>query len=391
MAAHEELKGIKLRKEVVAIEKDVIAMRRHFHMYPELSLKEQKTAQYIAEKLKDFGLEVTTNVGGHGVVGVLRGGVKGGARTIAIRADMDGLPIQEQVEADYKSKNNGVMHACGHDGHMAILLGAVQVVAPWKKKIKGNIKFIFQPAEEGFGGAKSMIDDGVLTSAPKVDEIYGLHLWNYQEVGTVGARIGPIMAASDRFNVEVRGTADAIVASAQLISGLHTIVPRNISPLDPAVLTVGTVNGGYASNVIADKVDISGTVRTFESEVQDTIITRMCQLCKGLGTAYDVKASLDYRKGYPATKNTSKPHLDILVKAAKAVVEEDRIIEPRQVPGCFYFLGSAIDMKEIRPHHKSVFDIDERCLAIGVSIWVELIEQELVLSAGSSLCTPCSE
>ncbi len=215
------------------------------------------------------------------------------------------------------------------------------------------------------------------------------------------------MAASDRFHVHVHGrgghgavpdgTADAVVAAGALISGLHTIVPRNVSPLDPAVLTVGTVNGGFASNVIADKVSLSGTVRTFCPKVQDTMIRRMGEVCHGLGTAFAVEAKLHYHKGYPCTINRSKPHLDNVVRAARKVVGEKGLVEPKQVmcaedmsyfldqrPGCFFFVGSALDTKDLRPHHKSNFDIDERCLAVGASIWVELIEDIMVNKGGSS-------
>ena len=212
----------------------------------------------MEEKLRNLGLEVSTGVGKTGVVALLRGG---DGPCIALRADMDGLPIQETADVPYKSVNDGVMHACGHDGHMAMLLGAAKVICAMRDQLKGTVKFIFQPAEEGGGGARLMIEDGVLAD-PDVDEVYGIHLWNYQDFGTIGVQAGPVLAAADEFTITVKGrrhgaaphgTVDAVVVSAHLITALQTIISRNTNPLESGVVTIGQIEGGYNFNIIADK------------------------------------------------------------------------------------------------------------------------------------------
>ena len=248
-----------LNPDLLSIKNQIIKTRRDFHKHPELSFQEHRTASIVAKSLKKFGLKVQKNIGKTGVVGLLKGSKAG--KTIALRADMDALPIQEISKVSYKSINDGIMHACGHDAHTAILLGVAEVLSNNKNKIKGNIKFIFQPAEEGYGGAKYMIDDGALDN---VEEIYALHVWNYQKSGTVGVQSGPVMAAADMFTIKIQGTGghgaapqgtvDCIMVSSQLIQSLQTIVSRNTNPLENTVLTIGQINGGYNFNIIADEV-----------------------------------------------------------------------------------------------------------------------------------------
>ena len=383
----------KIHPEVEAIGEDIVATRRHIHQRPELAFAEYETAKLIAEQLTAMGMEVATEVGRTGVVGLLHGAVEGPC--IALRADMDGLPIQETGDLSFKSQNEGVMHACGHDGHMAILLGAAKVLSDMRDQLRGSVKFIFQPAEEGGGGARFMIEDGVLEN-PKVDEIYGLHLWNYQPYGTVGAKAGPILAAADVFTITVRGkgghgavphtTVDAIVVASHLISVLQTIVSRNINPLESAVVTVGKINGGHNFNVIADEVILDGTVRAYAEENRQTIIRRLKEITEGVSATFGAEIELDYQEGYPLTVNHSEQVEKVKDAAGKIVGDgvqfpylsmggEDFSYYLQEIPGCFFFVGSAPKDREPLsvPHHCSHFDINERALLVGSSIWVELV------------------
>jgi len=383
----------RIRPEIEAIEEDIIATRRHIHQRPELAFEEYETARLIAERLTAMGMEVATEVGKTGVVGLLHGASEG--KCVALRADMDGLPIQETGDLSFKSENNGVMHACGHDGHMAMLLGAAKVLSGMRDRLHGSVKFIFQPAEEGGGGARFMIEDGILEN-PKVDEIYGMHLWNYQPYGTVGVKEGPILAAADVFTITVKGkgghgalphmTVDAIVAASHLVTALQTIVSRSINPLESAVVTVGKISGGHNFNVIADEVTLDGTVRAYAEENRQTIIRRMKEIIDGVGIAFGAQIELDYREGYPLTVNHADQVGKVKAAAEKIIGNgvqfpylsmggEDFSFYLKEVPGCFFFLGSAPQDREPLsvPHHCSHFDIDERALLVGSSIWVELV------------------
>jgi amidohydrolase len=318
--------------------------------------------------------------------------------TIALRADMDALPIQETGNASYKSKNDGVMHACGHDGHTAILLGVARVLSQKRELLHGRLRFIFQPSEEKDGGATYMIDDGCLEG---VDEIYGIHLWNYSKFGEIGCKPGAILAATDSLNFIVegigghgampQGTVDAIVVSANLINALQTVVSRNVDPLQNAVVTVGTIHGGDNHNVIASSVKMDGTVRTFSKEIRLLIKKQILQIAKGVETAFGGKIEVKIEKGYPATVNDPKL-FEKLMTAAKSVVGEGaRKITPfmggedfsyyaKKVPGCFFFIGSS--PRDVPPgtipHHCSHFDFDERALLVGGSVLLELVENSLV-------------
>ena len=274
-------------KEVVALKDELIANRRWFHAHPELSFKEVITAAKVADLLRSYGIsEVHEKVGRTGVIGLIRGGLPGPC--IALRADMDGLPIVETADIPYKSTNEGVMHACGHDGHMAGLLAAAKVLHEQRASLAGVVKLVFQPAEEGYGGAKEMIADGCLVDGPlgpAVDQIYGLHIWSHNAVGVVACSHGPVMAASDKWEIDVKGsgghgaaphkTVDAIVEAAHLVTTLQTVVSRSLDPLESSVLTVGTVHGGHGYNIIADKVRLTGTCRSFDPATQDTMERRM--------------------------------------------------------------------------------------------------------------------
>lgn len=385
---------INIKKEIQKISEHIYSYRRDFHQYPELSFQEYRTAETISKHLESFGIEHRTGVGETGVVGEI---AFGDGPTIALRADMDALPIQEVGDLEYKSKNKGVMHACGHDGHMAILLGTANALSKNEKLKKGKVRFIFQPAEEGAGGARYMIKDGCLD---QVDEIYGLHLWNYQPVGEIGVKNGPIMAAADMFDIIIKGkgghgatpqgTVDAIVVASNLITMLQTIVSRNTNPLDNTVVTIGEINGGQNFNVIADEVRLTGTTRAYTENNRNMIKKRMQDIIDGVSKSFGAEIVLKYKEGYPPTVNHEDP-TKLVLEASSMVVGkgagypylsmggEDFSYYLQKVPGCFFFVGSAPDKNNIlsTPHHCSHFDIDERSLLIGASVYVNLIDNIL--------------
>ena len=379
-----------INPEVLKIKNTIIETRRDLHKHPELSFKEFRTSKIVSEKLEKFGFEVQTNIGKTGVIGILKGKHKG--KTIAMRADMDALPIQETSDVPYKSINNGIMHACGHDAHVAILLGAAEILSKKINQINGNIKFIFQPAEEGFGGAQYMIDDGAIDD---VDEIYGLHVWNYQKAGTVGIKSGPVMAAADKFTVSIKGigghgaapqgTVDATIVASYLIQSLQTIVSRNVNPLESTVITIGQINGGNNFNIIADKIILRGTARAYTQKNRNLIKTRMHEMCKGVGQTFGAKIQLNYKDGYPPVINDNNITNNVKKAVNKIIPEgvvspylsmggEDFSYFANKVPGCFFFLGSLPEGKEMMstPQHCSHYDIDEDVMLIGSSIFIEL-------------------
>ena len=387
--------SVKILPEVSAIKDKIIANRRDFHMHPELGFGEHRTAKIIADKLKSYGIDVKKGIGRTGVLGDLQG--NGSGKTIALRADMDALPIQEISDVSYKSENEGIMHACGHDGHIAMLLGAAKILSQNKDRFKGNIRFIFQPAEEGEGGARYMIADGCLNN---VDEIYGMHLWNYQPYGEIGVKSGSIMAAADIFDVIIKGvgghgampqgTVDAIVTASNLIMSLQTIVSRNTDPLQSTVITVGEINGGHSFNVIADEVKLRGTVRAMTEENRMMVKSRMQEIIDGVAKSTGAKIGMDYQDGYPPTINDVNATQFVASVANKIISKgtiepyhtmgaEDFSYYLQKIPGCYFFIGSApSNAKPMSvPHHCSHFDIDERALLVGTSVFVQLILDRL--------------
>ena len=386
--------GLNLRSEIKQIGDEIIANRRDFHRFPELSFEEYRTGDVIAKHLSDFGIDHQTQIGKTGVIGEIKFGE---GPIIALRADMDALPIQETGDLEFRSCNNGVMHACGHDGHMAILLGAAKVLSQFKNNLHGTVRFIFQPAEEGQGGARYMIEDGCLDG---VKEIYGLHLWNYQPLGEVGVKSGPVLAAADIFETTIKGkgghgaapqgTVDAIVVASHLISALQTIVSRNINPLDNTVVTVGKIQGGHNFNIIADEVKLAGTTRAYIEANRQLIKDRISEIIDGISASFGAEITLDYEDGYPPTINHDIPTENVM-KAASQVVDtgagvpylsmggEDFAYYLQKIPGCFFFIGSAPDDRDVfsTPHHCSHFDIDENALLVGSSIFVNLVEDLL--------------
>ena len=388
--------NIQIRSEIHAIKDIIVSTRRDIHQHPELAFDEYRTSKLVAERLESFGIEIQTGVGKTGVVGTLKG--KNDGKTIAFRADMDALPIQETSDISYKSKNAGIMHACGHDGHTAMLLGTAEVLSKQADKLNGTLKFFFQPAEEGHGGARFMIDDGALEG---VDEVYGIHLWNYQKYGTIGVKSGPIMAAADIFEITVngkgghgaapQGTKDAVLIAAHLIQTLQTIVSRNTNPIESTVVTVGQINGGYNFNIIADKVTLRGTTRAYTEDNRQLIKKRMKEIIAGTEKTFGTKIELDYEDGYPPTINDPTA-ADNLLNAAQKIVgdgagnpylsmgAEDFSYFLQKVPGCYFLVGSAPEGREPLsvPHHCSHFDIDERALLVGSSVYLQLAESLLI-------------
>lgn len=363
---------------------EMVAIRRYLHQHPELSFKEVNTAKYIADFYKDLGVEIRENVGGNGVVARIKGAKPGS--TVALRADFDALPIQEENEVPYKSLVPGVMHACGHDGHTATLLVLAKMLNELKDDLAGEYVMIHQHAEEyAPGGAKSMIEDGCLDG---VDVIFGTHLWSPVPYGEITYRKGPIMAAADRFEITIQGfgghgaqphkTKDAIVVASQLVLNLQQIVSRRVNPIDSAVVSVGALVSNNAFNVIADSAKIIGTVRTFNEEVRDFIEKEMEKVIKGTCYASDCTYEYLYDRGYPAVVNHSE-ETDFLVSAAKLVKDIDSIQEAepemggedfayylQHVKGSFFFTGAKPETSEIPyPHHHPRFDINEKAMLVA--------------------------
>lgn len=362
---------------------DMVQIRRQLHQYPELSFQEVKTPQMIAEYLKSIGVEVRTNVGGRGVVGYIKGGKPG--KTVAIRADFDALPIQEETNLPFASKHPGVMHACGHDAHTATLLVLAKALMETRAELSGTIVLIHQFAEElAPGGAIEMIKAGCLEN---VDVIFGTHVWSSFPYGMIGYREGAIMAAADRFELTIYGkgghgaspheTVDAITVGSSIVAQLQQLVSRNIDPLKSAVLSVGSFHAGNAFNVIADQATLVGTVRTFDVEIQDYLIERMEQVIKGICDAMNASYSFHYVKGYPSVINDrritkqfrnlmSKSLTDVKVEQVEPVMGgEDFAYYLQRVPGIFFFTGAGKEDDTTYPHHHPKFDIDERAMLIA--------------------------
>lgn len=373
----------------------IMDLRCRIHKNPELSNQESSTAELAAAVLREAGIKVFTGVGGHGVVGVLKGA--GDGPCIALRADMDALPMEEKTGHPCASEVKGVMHACGHDVHTAVLLGAALILSEVKDRFNGTVKFVFQPAEEynPTGGAPGMIDGGVLQN-PDVDGIIGLHVWPSLPTGTVATREGALMGASDRLFLTVKGRGahgsepdngvDAIAIASQIITALQTIVSRNVSPLDAAVVTVGTIRGGDRYNVIAEEVILEGTVRTVNPETQEKMPGRINAIASGIARGMGGDCEMKYVKGYPPLMND--PGLTKKVFASLArVVGEDNVVAAekpalggedfafftRKVPGCFMWLGcrpEGVAKEDMAPLHNNRFLPDEKAIPIGVEVLV---------------------
>ena len=377
--------------DVRACEKDLVALRRDLHQHPELSWSEVRTPQKVAEYLRGRGVELRT-VGRTGLLATLDGPP---GRTVLLRADMDALPLQEQSTAPYASQVPDVMHACGHDGHVAVAATAARLAAG--RHLPGRVRFVFQPAEEGEGGAQAVIADGVLEG---VDCVFGIHIWNELPAGTIGVKEGPLMAAVDRLKIVVHGrgghggkphrSADPVVAAAHVVMALQTVVAREVSPQQAAVVTIGAIHGGQAFNVIPDEVTLTGTIRTFDAALRRSMPERIRRIAEGVAGGLQCRAEVEVRTGNPPVINHASAAA-IARRAAVRVVGEDRVVEPEptmggedmalyfeRTPGCFVFVGGANAERGLdQPHHSPRFDFDEQALAIGCEFLLQAAEEAL--------------
>lgn len=391
MISAEEIREAATREHARTVEE-----RRHLHAHPELSFEEKETSAFVAASLESAGVAHKTGVGGHGVVGLIEGG---GNRTVALRADMDALPIHEANDVPYRSTNEGVMHACGHDGHTAGLLAAGRILNALRDRLPGNVKLIFQPAEERApGGAKAMIAAGVLAS-PAVSTALGQHVNPELPAGTVGFKPGLFMGSVDDVYIRIHGKGghaakphqgtDPIAIAGALIVALQQIVSRNADPVSPGVLSFGYIMGDGSNNVIPDVVDLRGTFRTFDPEWRDEAVQRIENMTTGLVTSMGAEPEIRFVRGYPALEN----HPEITARARQKAVEylgEENVVElppalwaedfayfSKEMPACFYNLGVRNEGQGIvHPVHSPTFNLDERALEVGAGLlaWIALGE-----------------
>lgn len=362
----------------------MINLRETIHMYPEDGFSEFTTSKIIIEELEKLGIKVQKNVAKTGVVGLIEGKYPG--KTVLLRADMDALKIQEQADVEYKSKIDGMMHACGHDGHVAGLLGAAMILNELKDNLHGNVKLVFQPAEERDGGALPMIEEGVLEN-PKVDAAFAAHLWGYLNEGEVHLKEGPMMASPDIFNIKVIGkgghgavpqeSIDPIVITCQIVNSLQTIVSRKINPLDPVVITCGRIQGGDCHNVIPNEVELEGTIRTFNEETRNWVPKVMEDLIRGITTSQGAAYEFKYEPKYPALIN-DKYMTSFAKESLKKVVGEENVFDLKEpnmggedfayfaqkVPSAFIFVGIANNKSEPVIHHNPYFKWDSKNVGI---------------------------
>ncbi len=387
--------AVKSNETVEALREELIEWRHDFHRHPELAFEEVRTSKIVAEKLESFGLEVDRGLAGTGVVGTLR--VGNSPRTIALRADMDALAIHEANDFAHRSVNDGKMHACGHDGHTTMLLGAAKHLAR-SQRFDGTIHFIFQPAEENEGGARVMVEEGLFERFP-TDQVYGLHNMPRLPLGGFAVRKGPVMAAYDNFEAVITGQGthaamphtgiDPVTTASQVVQAFQSIVSRNVDPLEGAVISVTQMKAGDAYNVIPDSVELRGCTRSLEPAVQDQIETGMERVLAGICAAHDCSHTLDYKRGYPATINSDQ-ETDIAIAAARAVAGEDNVDTDtpplmgsedfafmlQKKPGCYLFIGNG-DGEGTCMVHNAGYDFNDEILTLGVRYWVELAERQL--------------
>jgi len=365
--------------------------RRDFHAHPEMGFHEIRTAGIVSETLKTIGYEVQTGFGKTGVVGMLKGGKPGSC--VMLRFDMDALPIQEETGLEFASTSPGVMHACGHDGHTAIGLTVATVLSEIRQTLPGSVKLVFQPAEEGLGGAAAMIKDGVLEN-PRPMAALGLHLWNDFPVGWVAATSGPFMAGSEMFRIRIVGkgghgampqmSIDPILAAAQVITALQSVVARNVAPLDAAVISVTQMTGGTSTNIIPGEVMLAGTVRSYKETVRKTVWQRIHAIVEGVSSAMGCHSEVDVFESTPPVINAEwvtqivqdavrefGPDLHI-ESGFQGSASEDMALFLNEIPGCFFFIGSGVQNAEFRyGHHHPKFDFDEKALPLGAALLVQ--------------------
>lgn len=385
-------------EDIKSYEEYVIDKRRDIHAHPETGFQEFRTSALIKDELKSFGFTIIENVGITGVIGILEGNKQG--KTIALRADIDALNMQEELETTYKSQNDGVMHSCGHDTHTAMLLGAAKYFSEHKDEVNGTIKFIFQSAEEGPmpGGGKYVIDGGHLDD---VDGVYGLHIVTRYPTGSVSIKKGPAMAAPDEFKVKIIGTGthasapqtgvDPIVIAAEIIQSLQTIVSRSISPVDNAVVSVCTINGGTAFNIIPESVSFSGTIRSFTPEIRQHVFKRVEEIVDGICKAHGAKGIVDIIPAYPPLINDPEQS-EFVLNIARQILPKDKVVELevpsmggedfsyylQEKPGAYFWLGAKKpEEKELAYNHNPKFDPDESSFLVGVCMHINIVKKFL--------------
>jgi amidohydrolase len=389
-----------LKKKIEIMKDWLVEIRRTIHMHPELGFEEFETSKLVSEWLEKFGLHVEKGLAKTGVVGLLEGKKPG--KTVAIRADMDALPMEESNQVPYVSKVKGKMHACGHDAHVTILLGVAKYFSSIKDQLKGNIKWIFQPAEEGGGGGRIMVEEGVLDN-PKVDAIFGAHVYPLLPMGKIGVCEQEALAAADRFIIKIIGqgghaasphlSKDPILAAGHLITQLHSVVSRNVNPLESAVITIGKVSGGTAFNIIPDEVELLGTLRSLSSQVREALKSRIEEVIQGTVRSFGMDYQFQFEYGYPVLINDPEMARFVASACEKGIGKENvEILKPsmggedfayylEKVPGSFFRLGCRNEKKGIvHPYHSSLFDIDEEVLPFGVEMFVRIIKEYLGLN-----------
>lgn len=377
-------------QEVALQRRNLISLRRDFHMHPETAFREKRTSRVIASHLRQLGLSLQTGVGGTGIVGLLHGALPG--PTLMLRADIDALPIEEPDSKPYASRNPGAMHACGHDGHVATTLVAASILAQHRDTLKGTIKLVFQPAEEIMAGALSMINDGVMRD-PVPDRVLGFHLANWIPVGLIGMRPGAIFAGVDELRIKIRGQGghgalphkaiDPITAAAQCITAIQTIVSREIAPSSPAVVTFGTIEGGTAFNIIPPYVELTGTVRSFDEDVRGFVLERIKSIFESVAASMRCEAEYLHIRSCPPVMNDPEITASVQNVATRIVgAEHARYLEPttvsddialflEQVPGCYFMVGSGNPERGLDgAHHSPDFDFDEAALSIATEVMV---------------------
>lgn len=374
------------KRDAESIYDDMVRVRRDLHRHPELGFQETRTSGVVADRLSHLGFEVQRGVGQTGVVGILGGERQG--PTVLMRFDMDALPMAEENETDYVSLNPGVMHACGHDGHTAMGLGVASLIAKYQRKLAGTVKMLFQPAEEGLGGALAVIADGALAN-PKPDVALGMHLWNEIPIGQVRATPGPTMASSSIFTLTVHGkgghgaaphkSVDPILAAAHIVAALQSIVSRNIDPLESVVISVGQISAGTTFNVIPDKAELKGTVRSYNIDLHRLVYRRILEMAQNMAAAFRCQVSMETVAIVPAVVNAGEP-TETVRRAAARFVGPDNVILGRtmgaedmgyildEIPGCYFFVGSMNESRGLSyPHHHPRFDFDEQAMVYGVA------------------------
>jgi hippurate hydrolase len=379
----------------------VAALRRDLHAHPELAFEERRTAEIVAARLCELGIETHTGLAGTGVVGAIRGAGEG--RSVGLRADMDALPLDELNVFAHRSRHEGRMHACGHDGHTAMLLGAAEVLAARRHALAGTVYLIFQPAEEHEGGGRVMVEEGLFERFPMA-MVFGLHNWPGMPAGSIGVIDGPVMAGADRFEITITGRGghaamphqarDTVLAGAALVQGLQSLVSRSLDPLEAAVVSVTRFQAGHADNVLPETAQLGGTVRSFRPEVQDALEAGMRRICDGIGQSHDVAVQLQFSRGYPPTINDAVAAAlcrevavatvgagGVLTGLRPSMGAEDFAYLSRQVPGCYVWLGNGPGVGGCMLHSPH-YDFNDAIIATGIDYWVRLAERALAVPAG---------